>query len=355
VVVDGVIYVTTAWSKVYAVNAKTGAKLWSFDPKVPGPSAAKNCCDVVSRGAAVYHGKVYVGTYDGRLIALDAATGAAVWTAVTADPGEMYTISGAPRVGAGLVFIGNGGGEFGGRGCVSAYDADSGQLLSASFMDYALPHADMFRAFKTVFDQSVPCLTNGLGSKGVGELGTIGATPAVVNAVVDALYLATGTAFPGCAASGPKARQPVHLLGSRAGRETGHYKWHYQETPGDSWDYDSIADMILVDLNIGGTQRKVLMHTPKNGFNIDRRDGKPISAEPYVPGVTWASHVDLATGRPDVLPAAYYTNKPVRLARVKAAVTPGSPRPSVRSPDSCICRPMPTPVLATSPKTVTNS
>src|SRR5512139_115512 len=128
IVVDGVIYVTTAWSKVYAVDAKSGKALWQYDPKVPGPAAAKNCCDVVSRGAAVYKGKVYVGTYDGRLIALDASSGQPVWTAQTVDPEAMYTISGAPRVGAGLVFIGNGGGEFGGRGYVSAYDADTGKL-----------------------------------------------------------------------------------------------------------------------------------------------------------------------------------------------------------------------------------
>ena len=128
VVVDGVIYVTTAWSKVYAVDGKTGRTIWQYDPKVPGPAAAKNCCDVVNRGAAVYQSRVYVGTFDGRLVALDAATGKPLWTAVTADPDGMHTITGAPRVGAGLVFIGNGGGEFGGRGYVSAYKADTGEL-----------------------------------------------------------------------------------------------------------------------------------------------------------------------------------------------------------------------------------
>ncbi len=315
-VVDGVIYVTTAWSKVYAVNAKTGVKLWSFDPKVPGPAAAKNCCDVVSRGAAVYHGKVYVGTYDGRLIALDAATGTPVWTAVTADPGEMYTISGAPRVGAGLVFIGNGGGEFGGRGYVTAYNADTGEQ---AWRFYTVP-GDPDKPDGEVSDETMAKLAQPTwfgpydGHRGGGMVWN----SIVYDPQFDQVYLATGNGFPWPRLFRSQGKGDNLFICSVVALDakTGHYKWHYQETPGDSWDYDSVADMILADLTIGGTPRQVLMHTPKNGFfyNIDRRDGKLISAEPYVPGVTWASHVDLTTGRPVVSPTAYYTNKPVRLS-----------------------------------------
>ncbi len=316
-VVDGVIYVTTAWSKVYAVNAKTGVKLWSFDPKVPGPAAAKNCCDVVSRGAAVYHGKVYVGTYDGRLIALDAATGAPVWTAVTADPDQMYTISGAPRVGAGLVFIGNGGGEFGGRGYVTAYNADTGEHGLALLHRARRSRQARWRGLGRNHGQSSCNRPGSVPTTNTAAAAWCGTRSSTTRSSTRSTW-PPAMAFPGRAGSGPTGKGDNLFICSVVALDakTGHYKWHYQETPGDSWDYDSIADMILADLTIGGTQRKVLMHTPKNGFfyNIDRRDGKLISAEPYVPGVTWASHVDMTTGRPVVSPAAYYTNKPVRLS-----------------------------------------
>ena len=127
--VDGVIYVTQAWSKVNAYDAKTGAVLWQYDPKVSGEFGARGCCDVVNRGVAVWNGKVYVGVYDGRLVALDAATGKEVWSAVTTDQSKFYTITGAPRVANGKVFIGNGGAEYIYRGYVSAYDAETGKQV----------------------------------------------------------------------------------------------------------------------------------------------------------------------------------------------------------------------------------
>lgn len=316
IVVDGVIYVTTAWSKVYAVNAKTGERIWYFDPRVPGPTAAKNCCDVVSRGAAVYRGKVYVGTYDGRLIALDAATGKPVWTAVTADPDAMYTISGAPRVGAGLVFIGNGGGEFGGRGYVSAYNADNGEL---AWRFYTVP-GDPARPDGAASDEIMAKLVQPtwFGAYDEHRGGGMVWNSIVYDPEFDQVYLATGNGFPWPRLFRSEGKGDNLFICSVVALDakTGNYKWHYQETPGDSWDYDSVADMILADLTIEGAPRKVLMHTPKNGFfyNIDRRDGKLISAEPFVPGVTWASRVDMKTGRPVVSPGAYYTNKPVRLS-----------------------------------------
>src|SRR5271163_4815541 len=128
IVVDGVMYFSTAWSKVSAVNAATGEKLWSYDPKVPPEWAINACCDVVNRGVAVWRGKVFVGALDGRLIALDAATGKLVWATLTIDPKFRYTITGAPRVVKGKVLIGNGGAEMGVRGYVSAYDTETGKL-----------------------------------------------------------------------------------------------------------------------------------------------------------------------------------------------------------------------------------
>ena len=141
-VIDGVMYVTGAWSKVFALNAKSGAPLWTFDPKVPGQAAVNACCDVVNRGVAAWQGRVYVGTLDGRLIALDAATGKPVWEVTTVPAGARYTITGAPRVVKDMVLIGNGGAEMGMRGYVTAYDANTGKQLWRFFTvpgDPAMP------------------------------------------------------------------------------------------------------------------------------------------------------------------------------------------------------------------------
>ena len=127
-VVDGVLYVSTAWSRVRAYDAATGKPLWAYDPEVPGEWAVNACCDVVNRGVAVWEGKVFVGSFDGRLIALDAATGRELWDVNTIDRTKPYTITGAPRVVKGKVLIGNGGAEFGVRGYLSAYDAETGAL-----------------------------------------------------------------------------------------------------------------------------------------------------------------------------------------------------------------------------------
>src|SRR5690606_5169824 len=127
-VIDGVLYVSTAWSKVLAFDAATGKPLWRYDPEVPREWGARGCCDVVNRGVAAWGNRIYVGSYDGRLIALDAATGKPVWEVNTIDREQPYTITGAPRVVKGKVIIGNGGAELGVRGYVSAYDADTGEM-----------------------------------------------------------------------------------------------------------------------------------------------------------------------------------------------------------------------------------
>ena len=128
-VVDGVIYTTGSWSVVYAIDARTGDVRWSYDPQVPRARARILCCDAVNRGVATYRGRVYVGTLDGRLVALDAASGARVWEVLTVDTLKPYSITGAPRIANGMVLIGNGGAEMGVRGYVTAYDADRGTLV----------------------------------------------------------------------------------------------------------------------------------------------------------------------------------------------------------------------------------
>ncbi len=311
IAVDGVLYVTTAWSKVYAVDGKTGKTLWQFDPKVNGPHAARNCCDVVNRGAAVYQGKVFVATFDGRLIALDAATGKQVWSTATFDPETMYAISGAPRVGAGLVFIGNSGGEFGGRGFVSAYKADTGEL---AWRFYTVP-GEPGKADGAASDEAVAKFAQ---PTWFGKYESYRGGGNVWNSIVfdpelDQVYLATGNGYPWLRTfrSGGKGDNLFICSVVALDARTGAYKWHYQETPGDIWDYDSVADMILADLDIGGQSRKVLMHTPKNGFfyNLDRRSGELISAEPYIQGINWTLGIDKKTGKPIDNPAARFDER----------------------------------------------
>lgn len=319
-VVDGVVYVTTAWSKVYAADAKTGKLLWQYDPKVAGPNAAKNCCDVVNRGAAVYQGKVFVGTFDGRLIALDAATGKLAWSTATFDPDTMHAISGAPRVGAGLVFIGNTGGEFGGRGYVSAYRADTGEMAWRFYTVPGDPAKPDGAASDKVMAEKVQATWFGKHNdyRGGGNVWN----SIVFDPEFDQVYLATGNGYPWVRTARSEGKGDNLFIDSVVALDakTGEYRWHYQETPGDIWDYDSIADMILADLPIAGAQRKVLMHTPKNGFFyvLDRKTGELVSAEPYVAGITWAKGIDGKTGRPIENPLARFDER-----RTPTVVSPG--------------------------------
>jgi quinohemoprotein ethanol dehydrogenase len=311
IVVDGVAYVTTAWSKVYAVDAKTGKQLWYFDPKVPGPAGAKTCCDVVNRGAAVYKGRVYFGTIDGRLIALDARTGKQVWSTMTVDPDGTLSVTSAPRVANGLVFIGNAGGDFGGRGYVSAYRADTGKQAWRFWLTPGKPgvkdNAPSDEIMETLVQPTWPGpYTEYRGGANVWN-------SMVYDPEFDQLYLATGNGFPWNRyyRSGGKGDNLFLASVVALDAKTGKYKWHYQEVPGEAWDLDAVSDMILTDLTIDGKPRKALMHAPKAGYFyvIDRGTGKIISGKPFVPGVTWTTGLDPATGAPIMNPAAQYDNK----------------------------------------------
>ena len=304
IVVDGVFYFSTAWSKVIAVKAATGEKLWSYDPKVPPEWAINACCDVVNRGVAVWRGKVFVGTLDGRLVALDAATGNVAWEQLTVDRKFRYTITGAPRVVKNKVLIGNGGGEMGVRGYISAYDADSGKLL---WRFYTVP-GDPSQPFENpILEKAARTWT--------GEWWRLGGGGAVWESMaydpdLDLLYIGTGNGTPwDQRARSPKGGDNLFTSSVLALRpDTGEYVWHYQETPADVWDFDSAEQIILADLAINGAPRKVLLHAPKNGFFyvIDRSTGELISASPYTT-VGWAERIDLKTGRPVELPNARYS------------------------------------------------
>jgi len=305
-VVDGVMYFTSAWSKVFALNAATGALLWSYDPKVPREWGINACCDVVNRGVAIWQDRVFAGTLDGRLIALDAASGKLVWEQLTVDKDWRYTITGAPRIVKSKVIIGNGGGEFGVRGYVSAYDAETGKL---AWRFYTVP-GDPSKPYESPILEKAAKTWSGEWWKHGGG-GTVW-DAIVYDPELDQLYIGTGNGGPwNQKIRSPKGGDDLLTCSIIALRpETGEYIWHYQEDAGDDWDFDSSEQMILVDLAIDGGTRKVLFHAPKNGlfYVIDRQNGEVISGKPYT-FINWATGVDLKTGRPIESATARYAGK----------------------------------------------
>jgi PQQ-dependent dehydrogenase (methanol/ethanol family) len=307
IVVDGVMYVTSAWSLVYALNAKTGELLWKYDPGVDKAVGHSACCDVVNRGVAVWKGRVYVGVLDGRLVALDAKTGTPVWSVVTVDQTKPYTVTMAPRIIHGKVMIGNSGSEYGVRGYLSAYDADTGKL---DWRFYTVP-GDPSKPFES------PALA--MASKTwTGDSWKYGSGGTVWDSMsydpeTNTLFFGVGNGLPW----DQKVRSPGGgdnlFLSSivAVDADTGEYKWHYQPTPGEAWDYDATQTLTLADLTIAGQPRKVLMQANKNGFFyvIDRITGKLISAKNYVP-TSWATGIDPTTGRPIETTDARYKTGP---------------------------------------------
>jgi PQQ-dependent dehydrogenase (methanol/ethanol family) len=272
---------------------------------VPREWGKNACCDVVNRGVAVWGDKVYVGTIDGRLVALEAATGKPVWDVLTIDPRWPYTITGAPRVVKGNVIIGNGGAEYGVRGYVTAYDAQTG---AQAWRFYTVP-GDPAKGFESPALERAAATWNGEWWK-YGGGGTAWDSMAY-DPTLDLLYIGVGNGAPwNRNIRSPKGGDNLFLSSIVAIRPaTGEYVWHYQTTPGDTWDYTATQHIMLLDLAIGGKPRKVLVQAPKNGFFyvIDRTNGKLISAQAYVP-LNWATHVDLKTGRPVETPNARYTD-----------------------------------------------
>ena len=298
IVVDGVIYTTGDWSRVYAIDAASGKTIWAYDPKVPREWGVNACCDVVNRGAAVWKGRVYVGTIDGRLIALDAATGTLAWETLTIDRTKPYSITGAPRIVKDKVIIGNGGAEYGVRGYVSAYDANTGQMV---WRFWTVP-GDPAKGYESPDMEMAAKTWNPAGewwNKGGGG-GTVWDSMAY-DPDLNLLYVGVGNGAPWNRWERSKGEGDNLFLSSIVALDpdTGRHVWHYQTTPSETFDYTATQHMILADITLGGQLRKVIMQAPKNGFFyvLDRATGQFISAENYV-HVTWATHVDPATGRP---------------------------------------------------------
>src|SRR3954470_20257575 len=303
VVVDGIMYQTASWSVVHGIDARTGKKIWTFDPGVNREQGYKGCCDVVNRGVALWKGKVFVASYDGRLFGLDSATGAKVWEKDTLiDHDHSYTITGAPRVINGKVLIGQGGAEYGARGYITAYDAETG---NQAWRWFTVP-GDPSKPFE---DESMAAAAKTWDPAGKWWINGGGGTPwdtITYDPDLNTVYIGTGNGSPWSRNKrSPSGGDNLYLASIVAlNADTGKYLWHYQETPGDNWDYTSTQPMILADINIDGAPRKVVLHAPKNGFFfvIDRTTGKFISAKNFV-DVNWATGYD-ANGRPIELPAA---------------------------------------------------
>ena len=254
IVVDGLMFVSRAWSKVYAFEAATGTLVWSFDPNVPPEWRSRTCCDVVNRGVAVYLGKVYVGSLDGRLIALDATTGKKLWEVDTIiDRTRDYTITGAPRAAKGKVFIGNGGAEFGVRGYATAYDAETGEQVWRFF---TVP-GDPSKPFEHPEMEMAASTWNGNWWE-FGGGGTVW-NSIVYDPDLDQVYLGVGNGSPWVRdIRSPGGGDNLFLASIVAlDVDTGRMKWYYQTTPADNWDYTAVQDMMLADMVVDGVQRKV--------------------------------------------------------------------------------------------------
>jgi alcohol dehydrogenase (cytochrome c)/quinohemoprotein ethanol dehydrogenase len=314
--VDGVIYVSTAWNKLYAFDAKTGAQLWQYNAQVPGEWLRNVCCGNVNRGIAVYEGKIYMGTLDARLVAIDAKTGKEAWSISTIegdrnDPLNRFSITMAPRIANGKVFIGASGGEFSVRGWIAAFDAATGKQLWRTFN---VP-GDPAKGFENEMMKKAAATWSGEWWK-VGGGGSVW-DGAIYDATTNSLIYGTGNGTPwNQPARDAKGGDNLYIASIIAlDADTGEYKWHYQTTPADTWDYDAVSPMTLLDLNIGGERRHVIVQPNKNGFLyvLDARTGKLLSADKFTE-VNWATGVDLKTGRPKVVPAARYEKTPWNLA-----------------------------------------
>ncbi|MGH8148714.1 MAG: PQQ-binding-like beta-propeller repeat protein, partial [Steroidobacteraceae bacterium] len=260
--IDGVLYDVSAWDIVTAYNAATGKVLWAYDPKIPLRWARLACCGPVSRGLAAWKGKLYLGALDGRLIALDARTGKPVWTTRTLEKGQPLSITGAPRAADGLIFIGNGGGDFGARGYVSAYDAQTGRQVWKFYIVPGNPaNGPDGAASDPVMPMAAKTWTGEWWRFGGGgnDWDTI-----VYDPKLDLVYFGTGNGSPHPQAfRSPNGGDNLFLASIVAvNAKTGKYAWHYQEVPGEEWDFDSTSPLMLADLKIDGRDRQVIMHAP---------------------------------------------------------------------------------------------
>ena len=300
---DGVLYVSTGWSHVHAIDARSGDELWHYDAKVPKSQLAKTCCGPVNRGVAIWQKdnssplQIFFGSLDGRLIALDAKTGKENWSVQSTPTDGNYSITGAPRIVKDMVIIGNGGGELGVRGYITAYDVSSGEMR---WRFYTVPGDRNKPQESEALKKALPTWSGEEWYKLGGGGGTVWDS-IVFDPELDILYIGTGNGSPwNRDLRSPGGGDNLYLSSIVAiNPDNGKYIWHYQTTPADNWDYTATQQMILAEIEINNEIRSVIMQAPKNGFFyvLDRKTGELISAEKFG-HVTWATHVDMETGKP---------------------------------------------------------
>ena len=308
------LYGITNWSVVFAIDARTGEELWRWDPQVNQTATRPViCCGVVNRGLAIYGDMIIAPVIDGRLMGLDAQTGKPVWETRVGYPQDYYTVTMAPRIANGKVIVGVAGGEYPVRGYFSAFDATNGDEV---WRFYTVPGDPSLGFENAAMELAAETWS--------GEWWRLGGGGTVWDAIsydpeADLIYVGTGNGGPW-----PESlRQSVGLDNLFVASivavhgDTGELAWYYQPVPGDSWDYDSVQHLMLVDMVIDGRDRQVLMQANKDGFYyvIDRLTGAFISAEPFS-YVTWASGIDQETGRPIINPESHYdrTGQPVEVS-----------------------------------------
>jgi quinohemoprotein ethanol dehydrogenase len=308
-VVEGVLYFTGTMNRIRAVDATNGKKIWEYDPEV-----GKQIIDdkkpgwTQSRGISYYNGKIFTATYEGRLIALDAKTGKKVWSVLTIEKGVKMNITGAPKAFAGKVLIGNGGSEAGpNRGYITAYDTETGKQ---AWRFYVVPGNPKDGFESEAMEMAAKTWTGEWWKYGGGGNPWHGIT---YDTELNTVYIGTGNGGPwNPAVRSEKGGDNLFLSSIVAlDPQTGKYKWHYQTTPSDAWDFNSTMDIVLAKIKVKGIDTKVILHAPKNGFFyvINRETGKLISAKPFVE-TTWASAIDSLTGKPIFTENAHYTNGP---------------------------------------------
>jgi quinohemoprotein ethanol dehydrogenase len=303
IVHNGVIYMSTGWSHVHALDARTGQELWHYDAEVPKAQLAKTCCGPVNRGVAIWQEddsstlQIFFGALDGRLIALDAKTGTENWSVQSTPTDGNYSVTGAPRIVKGMVIIGNGGAELGVRGYVSAYDVTTGEM---KWRFYTVPGDRNKPQENVALEAALETWSGDEWYKLGGGGGTVWDS-LVYDPELDLLYIGTGNGSPwNRNLRSPGGGDNLYLSSIVALRpDTGEYVWHYQVTPADNWDYTATQQLVLAELELDGEQRSVIMQAPKNGFFyvLDRKTGELLSAEKFG-RATWATHVDMETGRP---------------------------------------------------------
>jgi len=318
---NGVMYATLPWSVVVAIDAATGKEKWRWDPKIPhmnfpvgsagkpdktriGPSV---CCGPANRGVAIYDGKVYVGTLDDHLVALDQQTGKVVWSTQTISDKEDYSITGAPRIADGKVIVGNAGGEYAVRGFVAAYDAETGKEL---WRFYTVP-GDPTKPFENkAMEAAAPTWEGDWWKLGGG--GNVWDGIAYDPELHD-IYIGIGQGGPWVQGfRSPIGMENLYLCSIVAlNVDTGKFQWYFQTTPADEWDYDATQGFTLADLKIDGKMRHVIMQAPKNGYFyvLDRKTGQFISVH-----VTWSTGLDPKTGRPHEAADMRYEDSPKDVA-----------------------------------------